>query len=212
MEFSVDVLDAPPVEQLGVLVLDGSGAMAEAGPNAIAMGEEVNLAVQDLLARLKASRFKESLYLAIITFDTSVALKVPPTRVIHLDQRGDYNPLHGHGGGAAIGEALDVAGRLAKDFIDVRNAARADRHASANIVLLTKGGWHTAGPDPAAVVSRIRKGRHSIRICCAVGREVADLERLELRRLVADPLDVVQGYDSDDLLRLFECELGEGEG
>src|SRR5579864_501127 len=89
-------------EQLGILVLDGSGSMKSLGESGRSKADEVNIAVRSLISRLMASRRKDNFQLAVITYDNTVnSNRLPPTPVTQIDSTADYSPLHGHGGETA---------------------------------------------------------------------------------------------------------------
>ena len=66
------ITETKAFEQLGILVLDGSGSMAEQGISDQSKAEEVNQAVRGLISRLRNSRRRENFYLAVVTYDDKV--------------------------------------------------------------------------------------------------------------------------------------------
>jgi len=66
------ITETKAFEQLGILVLDGSGSMSETGISDQPKAEEVNQAVRGLMSRLRNSRQRENFLLAVITYDHQV--------------------------------------------------------------------------------------------------------------------------------------------
>jgi uncharacterized protein YegL len=102
------------IEQLGILVLDGSGSMSEPdaqgrGTKAQAIGE----AVQNLMKKLKASSRRQDFWLSLVIFDNSVEVRLVPTSVADIELSGvETDPYLG--GETAIGDALYTAGNMAE--------------------------------------------------------------------------------------------------
>jgi Mg-chelatase subunit ChlD len=98
----IGVLDAEPIvpqifHQLGLLVLDGSGSMAEKVEGRMTKAEAVNVAVRELLTRLIASKNRKDFSIAIVTFDDEADIHTPVTRVYDdagnsIDDNADYDP------------------------------------------------------------------------------------------------------------------------
>ena len=82
--------------------------MSEKGRSDQPKAEEINQAVRGLMTRLRNSRQKENFYLAVVTYDHRVDKgRLAPTPVTQVDDTADYNPLKGHNGETAIGDALE---------------------------------------------------------------------------------------------------------
>ena len=104
-------------EQLGILVLDGSGSMKEQTAQHISKADAVTQAVNDLFSRLKESRNKNNFSFAIVNYDHRSIVKMKPTPVKDVDDHGDYNPMDGLGGATYISKGLEDAEKIAKDFL-----------------------------------------------------------------------------------------------
>jgi uncharacterized protein YegL len=197
------VVEQKAFEQLGVLVLDGSSSMREAGDSGQSKGDEVAFAVRDLIARLKGSRHRENFSLALVTYDDKPSDKVMPTAVMSLDETADYNPLVGHGGATAIGDALQRAGTIAEDFLKNQspNVPR-----SCVLVVLSDG-QNNRGVDPVAVAGQI-KSKERTRICAAAyGRSV---DEQTLKSIATDASGYVKTQSADDLKKFFVASISQG--
>ncbi len=158
-------------EQLCILVLDGSGSMGLAGESGQAKAEEVKIAVQGLISTLKGSRAKDNFYLSIVTYDDKVNKnRLKPTPVTQVDILEDYNPLNGHGGETAIGDALEAAGSIAEEFlVGQQNVPR------TSVIVLMTDGQSNCGKDPFEVANTIKTTGKRITICAAgYGKEEVD--------------------------------------
>ena len=157
------VKDSKLFEQLGILVLDGSGSMNDEGETGQTKAQEVNHAVRGLAARLKVSRRAKNFKLALISYDVRVEKnRLQPTDLESVDDNGDYNPTTGHGGGTAIGDALQAAYEVAEDFL----SGQTEFPRSVVIVLLSDG-QNNSGQDPIAVADKIKNRQKKIAICAS---------------------------------------------
>jgi Mg-chelatase subunit ChlD len=197
------VVEPKTFEQLGLLVLDGSGSMTTAGSTNMSKADEVNVAVRDLIARLRESRYRENFLLGVITYDDQPkADRVPPTPVTQLDHTADYNPLTGHGGETAIGAALESAYRVAKKFLD----GQAEAPRSVVIVVMSDG-RNTTGPSPIQVADRIKADGARITICAAGYGKGTDLDEQTLKSIVSSPTGYKHTYNTEDLRQFFMASI-----
>lgn len=191
-------------EQLGVLVLDGSGSMGSVGETGKTKAEEVNTAVQGLISRLKNSRKREQFYLAIVTYDHRVTTRLVPTRVPEINDNEDYNPLKGHGGETAIGDALESAVQVADQFI----ASRTEGIPRTAVVVLMTDGQNNRGKDPVAV-AEAHKAKGTDVVICAAGYGKQEVDALTLQRIVTDMSRYVRAYDPEVLRKFFEESISQ---
>jgi len=68
-------------DQLGILILDGSGSMHGTGSGNLTKAENVNMAIKDLISRFQASINKANFSFAIITFSDKNSVNNPPITV-----------------------------------------------------------------------------------------------------------------------------------
>ena len=202
--------------QLGVLVVDGSGSMQEPTVGNISKAQATNNAVRELFTRFKVSRVARNFTFAVITFDTTPTVRLPATDVgPALDDNGDYNPLHGHGGGTHIFAALEEADRVVNDFLA---AAPQDGVPCSALILVMSDGCCSDPARTKAVADRIKGGPNGarVKICTTlfamVGKKDADGEDL-LRAIASDPvMGYKTVYDGETLRSFFEKSLSAASG
>lgn len=124
-------------ELLGIFVLDGSGSMEEKTAVRISKADTVGLFLVNLFSRIKESRNRDCYSFAIINYDHRSVVKLQPTLVKDIDDRGDYNPMDGLGGGRYIAEGLKDAKKIAEDFLSQSQTEGLPR--SVVVMLMTDG-------------------------------------------------------------------------
>ena len=102
----VHIKQTKTFEQLGILVLDGSGSMEEQTAQHVTKADAVTRAVNDFFSRFKASSICNNFSFAIVNYDHRSVVKMQPTQVKKIDDHGDYNPMDGLGGATYISEGL----------------------------------------------------------------------------------------------------------
>ncbi|MDT7948173.1 MAG: vWA domain-containing protein [Thermoflexus sp.] len=151
-------------EELALLVLDGSGSMAEREPRTgLTKADSVmfhlvrepaseNPRSGSLLARLLRSRNRSSFWLGILAFSSRVEQILPPTPLTQVDPQSlDFDLLSRFGDNTAIGRALEEADRVAQLWL-----AGADPKLPRFVtILLMSDGCETCGTDPVGVAQRI---------------------------------------------------------
>jgi uncharacterized protein YegL len=187
-------------EQLGILVLDGSGSMKEPGLSGQSKGLEVQTAVRDLISRLQASTRASEFYLAIVTYCNVVnENRLPPAEVEKCDPLGNYDPVNGHGGMTAIGDALESAHQVAETFL-----AKQDQYPRQAVVVLMTDGGQNHGSDPRSVAQKIKANNRLSLAACAFGKDADDTLMKEL----ASSLDMyLHAYKIDQLRAFFLASL-----
>lgn len=177
-------------EQLGVLVLDGSGSMA--GMESIAglqKAKAVEKAVAELGERLATSDMADQYLLAVVSFDTQVAHPLPPTPVLELDATDlDLDLLGRHGGATSIGDALAEAGRVVEQF----HAGQQDGIPRYSVILLMSDGQSNGGQDPLTVAQQLkaqfnRSKPHGPELIIATAAYGHDADAHTLGQIASDP-------------------------
>jgi len=185
-------------EQLGILVLDGSGSMND--PDAYGRGtkaEAVGKAVQELIGRLQKSSRKQDFWLALIAFDNNVEVRLQPTPVVDIDiSHLRSNPYLG--GTTAIGDALYTAGEMANDFL----TKKSDLPRSVVVMLMSDGQSNT-GRDPISVASDIRKKWSSDKLNTVSVAYGTDADKETLKAIVTDKERDFCETDQSEKLRDF---------
>lgn len=194
--------------QLGLLVLDGSGSMSEPSHDKCAKAQSVSHAVKELLTKLKHSRVSKNFSIGVVTFDTSAKIHTPVTSIEAVDDFADYDPLLAHGGGTDIGVALQTAQRMAEEFLSQPNAAAMPH--SVVIVVMSDG---MSGGDPLTIANSIKQNS-KITICttlfATVGKSEPQAEQL-LKEIASSPINYRTIYAGDDLRKFFIASVSSGK-
>lgn len=198
---AISTLDIGPItnprifHQLALLLLDGSGSMADPTPALITKAEATDLATRELITRFKAGRSKSCFSFAVVTFDTTGEVRLHPTDLPKIDEFAeDFNPIRNHGGGTDIGSALLEAENVASDFFA---QVPTDGVPTDAVILIMSDGGHNTGPAVKAIADRIKAtygGR--ITICAALFATVCSPDpagETILKSIVTDP---VRGYST----------------
>jgi len=203
------ITESKAFEQLGILVLDGSGSMESPGESNQRKADEVDQAVRGLISRLKVSRRKENFYLAAITYDDKVGkpIRLEPTPVTQIDETADYNPLNGHGGETAIGDALEAAAEIADKFLEGQT-----KFPRSVVIFLMTDGQNNAGKNPVEVADGIKNSGKRITICAAGYGKSGDVDELTLKRIVSEPSGYYRTYDVEQLRKALEVSVTEVRG
>jgi len=173
-------------EELGILVLDGSGSMndpekATGRQKAAVVEDQITNLKDGLIQRLRKSTRAHEISLAIVTFDHRVKVLLNPTPVLRLDPASvKLDLLRRHGGSTAIGDALRTAGIIAEQFL-AQEEEDIPRYVT---ILLMSDGQNNSGEDPLTVANAIKgrardkAGRPEIVIATAAYGDDADEETL----------------------------------
>ncbi|MGB3478406.1 MAG: vWA domain-containing protein [bacterium] len=168
-------------EQLGILVLDGSGSMEDIDVRGDVKAEAVARATKELIQRLKTSRRKDEIFLAIIVFDDNIELRLAPTSISEIDLELDLDPLVKHGGGTSIGNALDLGHQVANEFLANQQEGLP---RDAIIILLSDGCSNSGTKDPRMVAEEIRQNCGAVIATASYGN---DADKTLLREISSDP-------------------------
>ena len=146
------ITESKSFQQLGILVLDGSGTMKDLGETGQTKANEVRSAVRSLIGKLKISTNRNNFYLSIVTYDEDVKIFKEPTQVLDMSENDDYNPLNGHGGLTAIGDALEKASEIAERFYNENT-----EYPRSVVIILMTDGKNNEGKDPKQVVEMLKE-------------------------------------------------------
>ena len=205
--------DGKVIEQLGILVLDGSGSMGELGVTREPKATEVQRAVRDLVERkLKGSTRRDDFWLSIIAFDEDVEVRMEPTPVVEIEDGAvDYNPIHKHGGLTYIGEALNKAREIAEDFFENEEK---EYPRSVRIILMSDGCNTPKTMDPIEVAENIKalkvqKGKDIEIFTVGYGRSGdTHLDEETLKDIATEGIDTYKNTtDPEELREFFEASF-----
>ncbi len=129
---------AKTFNQLGILVLDGSGSMKVKSKGFKTLAEHVETAVTQFVDWFKTySSIKSNISLAIVTFDDIAKEHTSITPIVDMDSSRSFNPILEHGNGTEITHALEEAYRIAQQHLNHPEAANIPH--SVVILLMSDG-------------------------------------------------------------------------
>ena len=207
------VPEPPSFNQLGILVLDGSGSMLDPAEGRVTKAQAVNGVVRNMLRRFKRSRHQRNFSFAVVTFDHNARLHTTVTPATDIDDSQDYDPTNQHGGGTWMGSGLREAHRIAMNFLAM---APQDRPASVVIVLMSDGRDGEGGAGSSSETLRVAeeiKSNPQITICTTFfggpGSSSADAEA-HLRALASQPTGYQTSHDAEELRKFFIASFTSG--
>jgi len=199
--------------QLILPVLDGSGSMTEPARGHISKAQATNMALRELLTRIKISGVAQNFTCGVLTFDQAVTERLAPTSIASVDDNGNYDPLDGHGGGTSIFLALEEAERVVDRFL--LQAPDGGVPHTAVILLMSDG--CCSRPDlTRTIAQRIKTGPNGYRVtiactlCGTVGSVDTAGEAL-LREVASDPVKYYKTVYDAETLRAFMLASASAE-
>lgn len=208
MDFGVTKA-SPAFSQLGILVLDGSGSMADAAEGQMSKAQAVSTAVRRMFARFGRSRDRRGFSFAVVTFDGHARVHTPPTPVTQIRDNADFDPLGGHGGTTNLCAALRVAQRIADDFLA---AATSDMLASVVTIVVSDG----IGDEPAEtlrVAAEMKRNPENLLCTVYFGQRgaIEPAAQQHLRAIATYPtVGFTTVYDEEALGRFFIASVSVG--
>ena len=198
---------AKTFEQLGILVLDGSGSMEEQTAQHISKADAVTIAVNELFARFKISSISNNFSFAIINYDHRSKIILEPTPVNSIDDHGDWNPMKDLGGATYISEGLKDAKKIAEKFLSQSNEKGLARSV---IVLIMTDGVDMTQPETISIANQLKQ-TEGIKVAgCffeTLGADAADMEKcikyVEGLCTVDQNGPMFEKIANDEQLRLF---------
>lgn len=190
-------------EQLGILILDGSGTMKDPGDAKLSKCVEVDTAVKELITRLKGSTRNAEFFISIVTFDENVKSR-KYRAVTEIDPtKEDYNPLHGHGGLTAIGDALAEADKIAEEFLGEQT-----EYPRSVVMILMTDGRNNSGIGPEDVANKIKNSGKRINIfTVGYGPSDEDIDIELLKKIKSDGGAYTRLRNPEDLRKFFMASL-----
>lgn len=201
-------------EQLGILVLDGSGSMKEQTAQHISKADAVTQAVNDLFSRLKESRNKNNFSFAIVNYDHRSIVKMKPTPVKDVDDHGDYNPMDGLGGATYISKGLEDAEKIAKDFL---NQSQEGGLARSVVIVIMTDGVDMTEAETTSVANRLKKMNHVFVSGCffeTLGADAKDMQKCAdyVKTLCTDETKFSMVSTAEALRNFFEASMSNVAG
>jgi uncharacterized protein YegL len=153
-------------EDLAILVLDGSGSMAERDVSGKSRADAVEDAVQGFLDDLARGKSSHERWVSVITYDSQSTIHTDPIELESLIQGQsarlpqNLDLLSRHGNATAIGTALRLAMDTAKAWLD--NQIRDDIPRYVTICLLSDGA-ENCDSDPEGAAGEIKTNFGSLK-------------------------------------------------
>lgn len=122
-------------EQLGILVLDGSGSMITPTQELITKEAAVSRSVTEFFLRMKGSKKKSNFSFAVVYFDKDAFRRLGVTEAKSIDARADYKPIRKPGQETYLYTGLQEAERIADGFLNAGEKSV----RSVIIVIMTDG-------------------------------------------------------------------------
>lgn len=192
--------------QLGVLVLDGSGSMTDDAEGRITKAQAVNVAVREMLGRFKRSRYRRNFSFAVVAFDDSATVHTPVTPAEAIDDGADYDPTPKHGGNTDIGSGLREAQRLADEFL-----RDAPGDLSSSVVIMVMSDGMDDNPTSTLRIAEDIRRDPDVTVTTTYFRGLSEFDQNaqdHLRALASNPDTGFQTVHDADTLRKFFIASG----
>jgi len=198
--------------QLGILVLDGSGSMTEIATGNAAKAKHVESACFELFNRMNGSRVKQNFSFACIKFDNSPTVTLQPTAFdFSVLMNTNFDPLEGKGGQTYINLALEQAKQVADDFL---NSAQAGSVPHKVLILLLSDGM-CFEPEKTLNITNEIKLNPKIEVATVyfgtVGNNDVDAQTL-MKEVASDTTRYTTVYDGEALRNFFERSISQSAG
>lgn len=198
--------------QLGILVLDGSGSMTENASGMASKAKHVESACYDLFNRMNASRVKQNFSFACIKFDNTPSVSLQPTAFdFSLLMNTNFDPLEGKGGQTYINLALEQAKELAEEFL--LSAEEGSVPHKVLILLLSDGMCFE--PEKTLSMANELKSNPKIELATVyfgtIGKNDINAQSL-MKEIASDTTRYSTVYDSEALRNFFERSISQSAG
>lgn len=211
---SGDVTLNKTINQLGILVLDGSGSMEEPAPGMVTKAKAVEGGLMEMFNRFNVSKKKQNFSFACIKFDNTLAVTLEPTPFdFNTLMNSNFDPREGRqiDGGTLTNLALDRAKEMAEKFI--QNPSEPGITHKVLILLCSDGESHE--PQKTLEISKEIKNDKLIEIACAyfgtVGKNNPDAQSF-LKEIASSATKFTTIYDGEALRNFFMASLSASAG
>jgi uncharacterized protein YegL len=175
--------------QLGILVLDGSGSMREGQSTAkISLAQSVSQAVRNTFSRFRQSQLVNNFSFAIVYYDDRAKVEVDITEAKHIDDNRSYDPTVGMGGMTSIAAGLKEAKKLADKFLAVQTEGGIQKTV---VILVLSDGLDMTQPETVSVVKSLKQNPKITVVSCFFETLGGDAD------LIQEASAFLQGLSSD---------------
>lgn len=209
---SGDVTLNKSINQLGILVLDGSGSMEDPAPGNVTIAKAVEGGLMEMFNRFNVSKKKQNFSFACIKFDNTPTVTLEPIAFdFNTLMNTNFDPLEGKGGQTYTNLALEQAKEMAEKFL--QNPPEPGIPHRVLILLMSDGNSHA--PEKTIEVSTEIKKNVDIEIACAyfgtVGNNDPDAQKL-LKEVASSATKFTTVYDGEALRNFFVASLSASAG
>jgi uncharacterized protein YegL len=202
------------INQLGILVLDGSGSMEAPAPGNVTIAKAVEGSLIEMFNRFNVSKKKQNFSFACIKFDNTVSVTLEPVEFdLNTLMNTNFDPREGRqiDGGTFTNLALEQAKEMAEKFL--QNPPEPGIPHRVLILLLSDGQSHE--PQKTLEISKEIKNNLDIEIACAyfgtVGNNDPDAQTL-LKEVASNATKFTTVYDGEALRNFFVASLSASAG
>jgi uncharacterized protein YegL len=202
------------INQLGILVLDGSGSMESPASGNVTIAKAVEGGLIEMFNRFNVSKKKQNFSFACIKFDNTVAVTLEPIAFdFNTLMNTNFDPREGReeNGGTYTNLALEKAKEMAEYFL--QNPPEPGITHRVLILLLSDGQSHE--PQKTLEIATEIKKNLDIEIACAyfgtVGNNDPDAQTL-LKEVASNATKFSTVYDGEALRNFFVASLSASAG
>jgi len=198
--------------QLGILVLDGSGSMSDVSTGNASKAKHVESACIEMFNRFNVSRKKQNFSFACIKFDNTPTVTLEPTSFDYdALMNANFDPLEDKGGQTYINLALEKAKDVAEIYLN--NPPEPGIPHKVLIMLMSDGMCFE--PQMTLAIAAEIKNNPDIEIASVyyskVGSSDIDAQGL-LKEVASDYAKFITVYDGDALRNFFVNSLSASAG
>jgi len=202
------------INQLGILVLDGSGSMESPASGNVTIAKAVEGALIEMFNRFNVSKKKQNFSFACIKFDNTVAVNLEPIAFdFNILMNTNFDPREGReeNGGTYTNLALEKAKEMSENFL--QNPPEPGITHRVLILLMSDGQSHE--PQKTLEIAAEIKNNPDIEIACAyfgtVGNNDPDAQTL-LKEVASNATKFSTVYDGEALRNFFVASLSASAG
>jgi uncharacterized protein YegL len=198
--------------QLGILILDGSGSMEEIATGNAPKAKHVESACFELFNRMNGSRVKQNFSFACIKFDNNPSVTLEPTSFDFSSlMNSNFNPLEGKGGQTYINKALEEAKKLSENFLN----SAPDGSVPHKVLIMLLSDGMCFEPQKTIDVAGEIKQNPKIELATVyfgtVGNNDVDAQNL-MKDVASDATRFTTVYDGEALRNFFERSISQSAG
>ncbi len=197
-------------DQLGILVLDGSGSM-QYGESArkVTLAQEVSTAVKDTFTTFKSSGQKKNFSFAVVYYDNTAKVELPITEVKDLDDMRAYDPTTGMGGTTSIAEGLKEAQKLAEAHLKGQTPGGVKKTV---VIVILSDGLDMTEQETVAIANQLKQNQDILLTACffeTLGGDEDEMNQAAnfLQSICTSPNHFERVFDSEKVRNFFVASV-----